>query len=74
MKTLLRYFRKYWFLAALASIFMVGEVSIDLLQPRLMETIMDQGAIIETGTHEELLEKKGSYYKLYMTQFAGNAT
>ena len=36
--------------------------------------VMDQGAIIETGTHEELLEKKGSYYKLYMTQFAGNAT
>ncbi|MBQ1396775.1 MAG: ABC transporter ATP-binding protein, partial [Eubacterium sp.] len=36
--------------------------------------VMDQGAIIETGTHEELLKKKGSYYKLYMTQFAGNAT
>ena len=36
--------------------------------------VMDQGAIIEAGTHEELLEKKGSYYKLYMTQFAGNAT
>ena len=45
MKTLLHYFRKYWFLAALASIFMVGEVSIDLLQPRLMETIIDQGIL-----------------------------
>ncbi len=45
MKTLLHYFRKYWFLAALASIFMVGEVSIDLLQPRLMETIVDQGIL-----------------------------
>ena len=36
--------------------------------------VMEQGHIIETGTHEELLEKGGSYYKLYMTQFAGSAT
>ena len=35
---------------------------------------MEQGHIIETGTHEELLAKGGSYYKLYMTQFAGSAT
>ena len=36
--------------------------------------VMDQGHIIETGTHEELLAKGGNYYHLYMTQFAGNAT
>ena len=36
--------------------------------------VMDQGRIIETGTHEELLARGGNYYKLYMTQFAGNAT
>jgi len=36
--------------------------------------VMEQGHIIETGTHEELLAKGGSYYKLYMTQFAGSAT
>ena len=35
--------------------------------------VMEQGHIIETGTHEELLTKGGSYYKLYMTQFAGSA-
>ena len=34
--------------------------------------VMDQGRIIETGNHEELLEKQGKYYELYMTQFAGN--
>lgn len=36
--------------------------------------VMEQGHIIETGTHEELLRKKGDYYRLYMTQFAGQAT
>ena len=36
--------------------------------------VMEQGHIIETGTHEELLQQKGSYYRLYMTQFAGQET
>ena len=35
--------------------------------------VMEQGRIIETGNHEELLGKQGKYYELYMTQFAGNA-
>ena len=33
--------------------------------------VMDQGHIAESGTHEELLAKRGAYYGLYMTQFAG---
>ncbi|MCD7835670.1 MAG: ATP-binding cassette domain-containing protein, partial [Lachnospiraceae bacterium] len=33
--------------------------------------VMEKGRIIETGNHEELLEKQGKYYELYMTQFAG---
>ncbi len=36
--------------------------------------VMDQGHIVETGTHEELLAKKGTYYSLYQTQFAGQET
>jgi ATP-binding cassette subfamily B protein len=36
--------------------------------------VMDQGRIAEQGNHEELLEMKGKYYELYMTQFAGKAT
>lgn len=36
--------------------------------------VMDQARIVETGNHEELLVRKGKYYELYMTQFAGNAT
>lgn len=35
--------------------------------------VMDEGKIVETGNHSELLEKKGRYYQLYMTQFAGEA-
>ena len=35
--------------------------------------VMDKGRIAEMGNHEELLDKKGIYYDLYMTQFAGNA-
>lgn len=36
--------------------------------------VMDQGRIVETGDHESLLAKKGRYYELYMTQYAGFAT
>ena len=36
--------------------------------------VMDNGRITEMGTHEELLDLKGNYYRLYMTQFAGQAT
>ncbi len=32
--------------------------------------VMKDGSVIEQGTHEELLEKKGFYYKLYNSQFA----
>ncbi len=31
---------------------------------------MDQGKIVETGSHEELLKKEGFYYRLYNSQFA----
>ncbi|MCB5388045.1 ABC transporter ATP-binding protein/permease [Blautia glucerasea] len=36
--------------------------------------VMDQGQIVEQGSHEELLARQGKYYALYMTQFAGFAT
>ena len=34
--------------------------------------VMDRGRVVEAGEHEKLLQKKGRYYELYMTQFAGN--
>jgi hypothetical protein len=35
---------------------------------------MDEGRIVETGTHEELLAAHGAYRALYMTQFRGEDT
>ena len=32
--------------------------------------VMDRGKIVEQGTHKELLQRRGSYFKLYTMQFA----
>jgi ATP-binding cassette subfamily B protein len=34
-----------------------------------MILVVDQGDVVEQGTHEELMAKKGFYYKLYAAQF-----
>jgi ATP-binding cassette subfamily B protein len=33
--------------------------------------VMEHGAIVEQGTHEELIEAQGAYHRLYQSQFAG---
>ena len=35
--------------------------------------VIDDGGIVEQGNQEELMEKKGAYYNLYMSQFANIA-
>ena len=32
---------------------------------------MENGAIVEQGTHDELLARHGAYYELYSAQFSG---
>jgi ATP-binding cassette subfamily B multidrug efflux pump len=34
--------------------------------------VMEQGRIVEQGDHATLLERRGAYYDLYMTQFRGD--
>ena len=36
--------------------------------------VLDGGVVAEAGSHEELLAKKGAYWKLYQNQYAGFAT
>lgn len=35
--------------------------------------VMEQGAIVEVGTHDELLQKDGYYHQLYQAQFTKNS-
>jgi ATP-binding cassette subfamily B protein len=36
--------------------------------------VMEDGQIVEQGSHEELLAARGAYFRLYQSQFAGAAT
>jgi len=35
--------------------------------------VVDKGSIVEKGTHQELLDRQGIYYNLYISQFKGLA-
>jgi len=32
--------------------------------------VIENGKIVESGKHEELIEKQGAYYRIYSSQFA----
>ena len=42
---MIKYLKKYWWAALLAPLFMIGEVSMDLIQPALMSKIVDEGVL-----------------------------
>ncbi len=54
MIKVLSYLKKYWYIAALSPLFMILEVSMDLLQPDLMSRIVDDGVL--AGNMELIIE------------------
>ena len=53
---MLKYLKKYWLFTMLAPLFMIGEVSMDLIQPELMSHIIDDGVLgINSGGVEQIL-------------------
>ncbi len=53
MIKVLSYLKRYWYIAALSPLFMILEVSMDLLQPDLMSRIVDDGVL--AGNMEVIL-------------------
>ncbi len=60
------YLKKYWYLALLSPLFMILEVSMDLLQPELMSRIVDDGVL---GQDMEIIFSVG--LKMLVTVFIG---
>ncbi len=42
---MLKYLKKYWLFCLLGPLFMVGEIAMDLIQPDMMATIVDEGVL-----------------------------
>lgn len=54
MTKVLGYLKKYWYFALLSPLFMILEVSMDLVQPSLMSRIVDEGIV--TGNINLIIE------------------
>lgn len=61
MKKILKFLKPYWFLSLLAPLFMIGEVIFDLLQPKLMEKIVDNGVLDATLNVNEKMDLVVNY-------------
>ena len=44
---MLKYLKKYWYFCLLAPLFMAGEIVMDLLQPNMMASIVDDGVLVQ---------------------------
>lgn len=58
----LKFLKKYWFFALLAPLFMIGEVSMDLIQPKLMSEIVDDGVL---KNNMDFILKSGLFMLLF---------
>jgi ABC-type multidrug transport system fused ATPase/permease subunit len=79
------FIKPYWKWSILSLILLTFVVLIDLAIPRLIQRVIahrlstirdadnviviNDGKIVEQGTHQQLLEAKGFFHKLYMSQF-----
>ena len=48
---------------------MTGDHRLSTIKEADVILVMNGGKIIEQGSHEELLEQKGFYYRLYHSQY-----
>lgn len=74
MKPLLRiakFAKPCWKESVIALFLLTSVVFLDLVIPRLIQKIINQGEIVEQGDPAGLLASKGFYYHLYMSQFKG---
>ncbi len=74
---MLKYLKKYWLWCLIAPIFMIGEIAMDLIQPDLMATIVDDGVlggnmklIIDIGIRMILLVVFGGFCGIMCGVFA----
>lgn len=77
---LAKYLKPYWLFALLAPLTMIGEVAIDLMQPKLMSKIVNEGVIghdmaliITTGLTMLGLVAIGGLFGILSAAFASNA-
>lgn len=81
MKKVLKYMKPYWWIALLAPLAMVGEVLVDLWQPKLMSTIVDEGVlqgnmevILRTGITMLVMVIFGGLFGIGSAAFSGVAS
>ena len=69
---MLKYLKKYWLFTMLAPLFMIGEVSMDLIQPELMSHIIDDGVLgINSGGFGNLDIILGTGIRMVLLVVAG---
>ncbi len=78
---LAKYLKPYWLFAILAPLFMIGEVAMDLMLPKLMTKIVDNGLlggmgvgyIVKIGSIMLMLAVLGGVFGIGTAVFASNA-
>jgi hypothetical protein len=57
----------YWKTPIISALLLVGRAGLELVPP-LFQIVLDQGRIVESGKHEELMLRGGLYNQLYQRQ------